>query len=222
MARKPTVGKNAPVKPAARRAPKKAGVRGGVEPDAGAGRLNVRTVAVGKLNPAPYNPRVALKPGDAEYERIKASIDGFGYADPVIWNESTGNVVGGHQRLQVLVNEYRVQEIDVVVMDLGPAQERALNVALNKITGRWDQSKLTSVLREIDEMGLEMEITGFGGDELSALLDDMELDAAPPEPEGGGEALAYRVVIECDHAAHQATLLKEMKKQGLSARAVSE
>ena len=52
------------------------------------------------LRPASYNPRKDLKPGDKEYEKLKRSITEFGYVEPVIWNERTGTVVGGHQRLK--------------------------------------------------------------------------------------------------------------------------
>ena len=54
------------------------------------------------LKAATYNPRKDLKPGDKEYEKLKRSITEFGYVEPVIWNERTGTVVGGHQRLKVL------------------------------------------------------------------------------------------------------------------------
>lgn len=44
------------------------------------------------LLPADYNPRKDLKPGDAEYEKLKRSIEQFGYVEPVIWNKTTGRV----------------------------------------------------------------------------------------------------------------------------------
>mgnify|MGYP000618138885 CR=1 FL=1 len=56
---------------------------------------------VAELLPADYNPRKDLKPGDKEYEKLKRSIEQFGYVEPVIWNATTSRVVGGHQRLKV-------------------------------------------------------------------------------------------------------------------------
>ena len=64
--------------------------------------MEIRTVNKSKLNPALYNPRKDLKPGDIEYEKLKKSILAFGEVDPIIWNEKTGNIVGGHQRFKVL------------------------------------------------------------------------------------------------------------------------
>ena len=63
------------------------------------------------LKAATYNPRKNLKPGDKEYEKLKRSITEFGYVEPVIWNERTGTVVGGHQRIKVL-KDLGYEEID--------------------------------------------------------------------------------------------------------------
>jgi len=74
----------------------------------------IEKIPIEKLIPADYNPRKDLKPGDAEYEKLKRSIKEFGYVEPIIWNKTTGNVVGGHQRLKVLLAD-GVKEIDCVV-----------------------------------------------------------------------------------------------------------
>lgn len=63
------------------------------------------------LKAATYNPRKDLKSRDKEYEKLKRSITEFGYVEPVIWNERTGTVVGGHQRLKVL-KDLGYEEID--------------------------------------------------------------------------------------------------------------
>jgi ParB-like chromosome segregation protein Spo0J len=62
--------------------------------------LNMQTMPIDRLKPAKYNPRKDLKPGDPAYEKIKRSLHDFGYVDPIVWNEVTGNIVGGHQRYQ--------------------------------------------------------------------------------------------------------------------------
>ena len=80
-----------------------------------------------ELTPADYNPRSIT---DAALKGLRASIQRFGLVEPIIWNERTGNVVGGHQRLKVLIADGEVGT-DVVVVDLPAVEERALNVALN-------------------------------------------------------------------------------------------
>ena len=100
--------------------------------------MNLQRIAVERLKPAKYNPRKDLKPGDPAYEKIKRSLKEFGYVDPVIWNEVTGNIVGGHQRYKVLVAE-GATEIDCVVVHIENTQEeKALNIALNKAVGEWE------------------------------------------------------------------------------------
>ena len=124
------------------------------------------------LKPAEYNPRKKLKPGMPEYEKLKRSIEQFGYVDPVIWNERTDRVVGGHQRLQVL-RDLGVKQVQVSVVDLDETQEKALNVALNKVAGDWDEELLSVLLEELKDEGLA-ELAGFDPAELDALLNPLE------------------------------------------------
>ena len=100
------------------------------------------------LDRAAYNPRIDLIPGDTEYENLRRSIITYGMIIPVVWNQRTNRVVGGHQRLTVLENEGET-EVDVSVVDLDETQERQLNVALNKIEGGWDEEKLAALLAEL-------------------------------------------------------------------------
>lgn len=94
--------------------------------------VKIQKIQISKLKAAEYNPRIALKAGDKEYEKLKRSIQEFGFVEPIIWNEQTGNVVGGHQRLTVL-RDLGETEIDCVIVDLEEQKEKALNVALNNI-----------------------------------------------------------------------------------------
>lgn len=56
--------------------------------------MEIRIVPIDQINAAVYNPRVDLQPGDIEYDKLKNSIKQFGYIDPIIWNERTGNYGG--------------------------------------------------------------------------------------------------------------------------------
>lgn len=130
--------------------------------------MEIRTLNAAKLKAADYNPRRDLQPEDAEYQKLRRSIEEFGYIEPIIWNERTGRVVGGHQRLKVLL-EQGAQEIECVVVDLPDKDEKILNVLLNKVKGRWDIGKLADLLQQFDEAGA-MEVTGFEDWELQSLL----------------------------------------------------
>ena len=131
-------------------------------------KVEIRTLKSAQLKAADYNPRRDLQPEDAEYQKLRRSIETFGYIEPIIWNERTGRVVGGHQRLKVLL-EQGAEDIEAVVVDLEEKDEKILNVLLNKVKGRWDIGKLAELLQQLDETG-DMEITGFEDWELQSLL----------------------------------------------------
>lgn len=123
------------------------------------------------LLPADYNPRKDLKPGDLEYEKLKRSIEQFGYVEPVIWNKTTGRVVGGHQRLKVLI-DMGITEIDCVVVEMDEAKEKALNIALNKISGDWDKDKLALLIADLQGEDFDVSLTGFDPAEIDDLFKD--------------------------------------------------
>lgn len=129
--------------------------------------MKIVIMPVADLHPADYNPRKDLKPGDREYDKLVRSIEEFGYVEPIVWNRTTGNIIGGHQRLKVLIDK-GYTEVEVVELELDEQEEKILNVALNKISGRWDNEKLIAVLEELKEQE-EMELTGFEDWELEAL-----------------------------------------------------
>ena len=123
------------------------------------------------LLPADYNPRKDLKPGDAEYEKLKRSIEQFGYVEPVIWNQTTGRVVGGHQRLKVLM-DMGMTKVDCVVVEMDEDKEKALNIALNKISGDWDKDKLALLIADLQGADFDVSFTGFEPAEIDDLFKD--------------------------------------------------
>lgn len=130
-------------------------------------RIEQRSIA--ELAPADYNPRKDLKPGDAEYEKLKASIEQFGYVEPAIFNERTGRIVGGHQRLKVMA-DLGIDTADVVIVDLDETKEKALNIALNKISGEWDEPKLSLLIADLQASDFDVSLTGFDLEEIEQLL----------------------------------------------------
>lgn len=119
------------------------------------------------INPAEYNPRKRLKPGDADYEALKNSLERFGVAEPLIVNETTGKLVSGHQRLNILL-EMGKEEVEVVLVELDEEQEKLLNIAMNKIEGDWDYAKLETLFGEIS--AADIKFTGFSEEELQNLF----------------------------------------------------
>lgn len=142
------------------------------------------------LMPANYNPRKDLKPGDKEYEKIKNSITEFGYVDPIIIN-TDDTIIGGHQRLKVL-KDLGFTEVDCVVIEIDKTKEKALNIALNKISGSWDVALLKDLIDDLKDSNFDIEFTGFEPPELDELFselhdkdvkeDDFDVDEALKEP----------------------------------------
>lgn len=138
--------------------------------------MQIELMKLQDLKPADYNPRVNLEPGMDEYEKLKKSILEFGFVDPPIFNKRTGNLVGGHQRVTVAKDLGICEEIEVSVVDLPLDKEKALNVALNKISGQWNEDKLALLLKELDAENLDL--SGFAEEEIQDVIEqyDMKLD----------------------------------------------
>ncbi|MDR6938490.1 DNA modification methylase [Arcanobacterium hippocoleae] len=189
----------------------------------------MKTMPIAELTPADYNPRKDLQPGDPEYEKLKRSLSEFGYVEPVIWNQTTGNIVGGHQRLKVL-EDLGHEHVEVIVVELDSTREKALNIALNKISGEWDNDKLALLIADLDASDFDAELTGFDEAEIAQLigsLDEGEVEDDGFDLTAALEAAAFvergdvwtvgRHRLVCGDAASQADveLLMDGKKANL-------
>lgn len=137
---------------------------------------------IADMNRAAYNPRVDLRPEDEEYQAIERSLKRHGLVQPIVWNRRTNTVVSGHQRLTVLEAQGET-EVTVSVVDLDDIQEKELNVALNKITGEWDDDKLSVILNELGEEATD---TGFTLPEIDVLRGELKSyfdDVTAPDEE---------------------------------------
>lgn len=142
--------------------------------------LELRTLPLAALKPAPYNPRRVLSPKSAAYRKLKASLTEFGLVEPLVWNELTGHVVGGHARLAIL-RELGVTEAPVSVVRLSPSREKALNIVLNnqEAQSRYDPARLAEVLVELEDLP-EFDLTGFDSTTVGALqFEPAELESLP-------------------------------------------
>ena len=133
--------------------------------------MEIKELPLKELKPAAYNPRKKLKKGDKEYEKIKQSLLKFGYVDPILVNEDL-TVIGGHQRLTVL-KDLDYETAKCVIVDLPKEDEKALNIALNKITGQWDEALLADLLLDLQESDFNLDLTGFEPPEIDDILSNV-------------------------------------------------
>lgn len=150
-----------------------------------------QSLSVDALRPAAYNPRKKLKAGDKEYEKIKSSILEFGYVEPIIVNYDM-TVIGGHQRLTVL-KDLGYTEVQCVVVEIEDENKvKALNIALNKITGVWNEQLLADLIVDLQTANFNTDFTGFEAPEIEQLFskvhnkdikeDDFDVDEALKKP----------------------------------------
>jgi ParB-like chromosome segregation protein Spo0J len=157
------------------------------------------TKKINEISSAKYNPR---KITDEAMGRLTKSLAEFGNIQPITWNVRTGNVVGGHQRLKVYKAMGKT-EVDVWAVDLDEQKEKAANIALNKLSGEFDMPMLKDILEEIDTGDLDMEITGFGMDEVAIMMEQTGDPNFVPGDENEQGKLDEKTPINCPSCGHE-------------------
>lgn len=159
------------------------------------------TKKISEISPAKYNPR---KISDEAMGRLTKSLAEFGNIQPITWNARTGNVVGGHQRLKVYQAMGKT-EVEVWAVDLDEQKEKAANIALNKLAGEFDLPALKDILEDIDTGNLDLEITGFGINEIAEMMEQTaDPNFAPGTEEEQGQ-LDEKCPIVCPKCGNEFT-----------------
>lgn len=158
--------------------------------------MMIQKVRIKEIRLADYNPRLDLQPGQPEYEKLKRSIEEFGYLEPLVLNIRTNTLVSGHQRLKVL-SQQGFEEVEASIVDLPVEKEKQLNLILNRVRGDWDEEKLAVLLQELNQIpDFDVKLTGFETPEINRLFDEY-LSPDPsqdsePDPEQQGPAVTKR------------------------------
>ena len=125
--------------------------------------MEIVKVDINELISPEYNPRQIT---DDEMEKLKNSINEFGYVAPIIVNKYNNHIIGGNQRYEAL-KSLGYTDVDVVFVDEPDSnREKALNIALNKISGEWDFVKLADIIDELELNDFDIPLTGFDEQEL--------------------------------------------------------
>lgn len=143
--------------------------------------MKIQQIEIEKLNPAEYNPR---KISAREINKLKKGITEFGLVQPIVVNKDM-TIIGGHQRVAAC-KELGIEKIDCIVLDLEKSKEKALNLALNKISGEWDKPSMKHLLLEIDTGDFDIDLTGFDEidmDELFKEAESIEIEQETDEQE---------------------------------------
>lgn len=161
--------------------------------------MTFETRPLQELIPAEYNPRKRLEPGDPEYQQIRSSISEFGYADPIVINRD-GTIIKGHQRCFIIM-DMGITEAEVVVLDIpDKSKEKALNIALNKITGQWDLEKLKEALSALDLEGYDFTVTGFQHNDLKDLIQQLDIPSEAQDDDFEPDEAAEKIDVPITRA----------------------
>jgi ParB-like chromosome segregation protein Spo0J len=142
--------------------------------------LTVDEVPIDDLRPDPANPR---RISEDELEALTRSLRQFGFVQPVLARRGDGVVVGGHQRL-VAARRLGLATVPVVWLDVSVDEARLLGLALNKISGSWDEQLLVRLLADLDDTdGLDLSLSGFDEDEIAGLVKRLDAREKRERPE---------------------------------------
>lgn len=189
--------------------------------------MKISNIDIKKLNPALYNPRKSLNAYDKEFEKLKNSIQTFGYVEPIIVNKKpTGEyvIIGGHQRYAVL-SHLGYAKVECVVLQLDDNHEKALNIALNKIESEWDMPALKDVLQSLDDGEFNLELTGFDIDEIEKLMTQFNVDGDETDDDGtdDGYIIQYNIIFNNeDEQTRWHNHLKNLKEKYPELETISE
>jgi ParB-like chromosome segregation protein Spo0J len=145
------------------------------------------------LKPAGYNPR---KITDWEMRKIMRSLEAFGWAEPIVINKD-GTIIGGHQRVKA-AEHLGWEEVPCRVYDLPKPMEKALNLALNRLGGEFDEGLLATMLTEMEAS--ERMLSGFDENETAKMLGEEMKKAEEDKAKGGedGDNSGARVCETCN------------------------
>ncbi|MBR6031382.1 MAG: ParB N-terminal domain-containing protein [Bacteroidaceae bacterium] len=150
--------------------------------------MTIRTLKISDIEEAFYNPRKVMKRGSKKYDNLKNSIEEFGYVEPMVVNEVNNRLISGHQRLNVL-HDIGTEEVEVSIVHIeDEAREKAFNIALNKIKGKWDTKKLADVLKEIGDEWNALDL-GFEESDIAEFLknnDNLGVDGSKADEMDAG------------------------------------
>lgn len=134
--------------------------------------FEVKTISRSEIKNAEYNPRIMDK---SAKKRLKEALKKHGLVSALTWNKRTGNLVGGHQRLEQLdsLENDKNYSLTVCVIDVDEKEEATLNVHLNNpsIQGDWDLDKLADMTSEFN---LSFDDMGFSKLDVDFMFDSDE------------------------------------------------
>lgn len=173
--------------------------------------------AIERLKPYARNSRTHSKD---QVARIAKSIQRFGFTNPILVSED-GTIIAGHGRALAAKSIGMTAVPVIVASGWTPEQRKAYVIADNKLAldAGWDEEILKLELGELTEANFDLDLTGFGEEDLNKLFGRVGEQVAPntgPQLTG----LTFSVVVRCSDEQHQSELLERLAGEGLKCEAL--
>lgn len=178
--------------------------------------MNIEQWPIDKLMPYVNNPRK----NDHAVAAIAGAISEFGFRVPVI-AKSDGTIVDGHLRLKAAY-KLGLKTVPVILADdLTELQVKAFRISVNKMAdlATWDNDLLKVELATLQEEDFDILLTGFGEDEMKALLSDVEFTPNLPDEDAPESIKKYLLTITCEDSEAQESLFRELNEKGFKVKA---
>lgn len=146
--------------------------------------------------------------------QIAASIQEFGWTNPVLIDEA-GGIIAGHGRI-LAARELGMDDIPCIVLaGLTEVQKRAYILADNKLAlnAGWDEDLLTLELGALKDLDFDLELTGFDVAELTTVFGD-EPQNEPAKEKDFNYQETYAVVVTCTSEGHQRQTYDDLVGRG--------
>tara|TARA_B100001123_G_C15308018_1_gene1023367 strand:+ start:396 stop:956 length:561 start_codon:yes stop_codon:yes gene_type:complete len=171
--------------------------------------LKVVILPIDKIQPWEKNPRK-----DHAVKQIQASMEAFGYLNPILVQASSNRIVAGHGRYQAL-KETGVERVPVISLDIPDEKADMYTLADNKIAelSNWDFTQMADLLLEFDAQNFDVNLLGFTDDEIEAIM-----NVTPSGEVEGSQELDFRIIIECENETDQREVFEKLTGLGLKAQ----
>src|SRR5262252_10298155 len=177
-----------------------------------------------QIHKAPYNPRTI---SEARRNKLATSLRRYGMVVPLVWNKQTGNLVGGHQRLDILdADNLQARgggdyDVEVKAVDLELVEEKKLNVILNsrEIGGEFVEDQLNALLNEVCGSDEIFDLRAFvsEADEKSKTRVN---SADKKSKKATSIDASFEVVIKCANEEQQRAVFSKLTDEGYECRMV--
>jgi hypothetical protein len=180
-----------------------------------------------ELHPWSKNPK-PLEPKNVR--EMTRSIRRFGFGAPIVARAANLEIIEGHLRYAA-ARRMKLERVPVRLLDISADEAHLLAIAAWKFEHRRDvdESEVAAILDDLEDRGVDIEIgTGFEDGELDKLLEKAEGEGDEGDATSNvrghtrrlqnGEALTYRILVECKGEEHQALLIEKFKAQGLTCK----